>query len=121
MIERLFRHAKNLLETRPIFHCTDAAIWGHVFCSFLALKRDLLGWMEKAGIKAEWGDVLRDLRASAENVLTHEGRRLAVHSRPVGVAGKIVPVQRKRSAKEFRGRPKPLSLKNFKNKTVEDE
>ena len=92
MVEQLFRHAKNLLETRPIFHRTDAAICGHVFCSFLALvlKRDLLGRMEKAGIKAEWDDVLRDLRALAETILTHEGRRFAVRSRPVGVAGKIV-------------------------------
>ena len=91
MVEQLFRHAKNLLETRPVFHRTDAAICGHVFCSFLALvlKRDLLGRIEKAGIKAEWDDVLRDLRALAETVLTHEGRRFAVRSRPVGVAGKI--------------------------------
>ena len=91
MVERLFRHARNLLETRPIFHRTDAAICGHVFCSFLALvlKRDLLGRMEKAGIKAEWDDVLRDLRAFAETVLTHEGKRFAVRSRPVGIAGKI--------------------------------
>ena len=36
-IERLFRDAKTLRETRPIFHQTDATIRGHVFCSFLAL------------------------------------------------------------------------------------
>ena len=91
VVEQLFRHAKNLLETRPVFHRTDAAICGHVFCSFLAvvLKRDLLGRMEKAGIKAEWDDVLRDLRALSETVLTHKGRRFAARSRPVGVAGKI--------------------------------
>ena len=29
--------AKAELRTRPIFHRTDAAIRGHVFCSFLAL------------------------------------------------------------------------------------
>ena len=46
--------------------------------------------MEKAGIKAEWDDVLRDLRALAETILTYEGKRFAVRSRPVGVAGKIV-------------------------------
>ncbi len=28
---------KALLATRPIFHQTDEAIRGHVFCSFLAL------------------------------------------------------------------------------------
>ena len=46
--------------------------------------------MEKAGIKAEWDDVLRDLRALAETIPTYEGKRFAVRSRPVGVAGKII-------------------------------
>jgi transposase len=31
----LFRRAKAVLRTRPIFHSCDAAIRGHVFCSFL--------------------------------------------------------------------------------------
>ena len=29
--------AKAILRTRPIYHSSDAAIRGHVFCSFLAL------------------------------------------------------------------------------------
>ena len=37
MVEQIFRTAKSLLDTRPIFHKTDATICGHVFCSFLAL------------------------------------------------------------------------------------
>ena len=36
-VEALFRTAKATLDTRPIFHSFDAAIRGHVFCSFLAL------------------------------------------------------------------------------------
>jgi transposase len=36
-VEDLFRRAKAVLRTRPIFHSCDAAIRGHVFCSFLAL------------------------------------------------------------------------------------
>ena len=36
-MERLFRRAKPQLRTRPIYHSGDAAILGHVFCSFLAL------------------------------------------------------------------------------------
>lgn len=36
-VEQLFRSAKSLLATRPIFHKRDATIGGHVFCSFLAL------------------------------------------------------------------------------------
>ena len=37
MVEQLFRTAKSLLDTSPIFHKIDAKICGHVFCSFLAL------------------------------------------------------------------------------------
>jgi transposase len=36
-VEDLFRRAKAILRTRPIYHSSDAAIRGHVFCSFLAL------------------------------------------------------------------------------------
>lgn len=37
MVENLFRRIKAVMHTRPIFHSSDAAIRGHVFCSFLAL------------------------------------------------------------------------------------
>jgi transposase len=36
-VEQDFLAAKTLLATRPIFHRTDAAIGGHIFCTFLAL------------------------------------------------------------------------------------
>ena len=36
-VERFFRTAKGLLQTRPIFHKANATISGHIFCSFLAL------------------------------------------------------------------------------------
>src|SRR5215213_3372423 len=36
-VEDLFRTAQALMRTRPIHHSSDAAIRGHVFCSFLAL------------------------------------------------------------------------------------
>ena len=38
MVEQLFRTTKSLLDTRPIFHKTDATICGHVFCSFLSRR-----------------------------------------------------------------------------------
>jgi len=43
LVEQLFRTTKALLATRPIYHQTDTAIRGHVFCSFLALvlRKDL--------------------------------------------------------------------------------
>src|SRR5689334_23882202 len=34
-VEQGFLAAKTLLATRPIFHRTDAAIRGHIFCTFL--------------------------------------------------------------------------------------
>jgi len=37
VVEDTFKTAKALLTTRPIFHKTDAAIRGHIFCSFLAM------------------------------------------------------------------------------------
>jgi len=36
-VEQLLRQAKAVLATRPIYHSSDMAIRGHVFCSFLAL------------------------------------------------------------------------------------
>src|SRR5689334_9493039 len=36
-VEQLFRQAKAVLATRPIYHSSDMAIRGHVFCSFLPL------------------------------------------------------------------------------------
>jgi transposase len=36
-VESLLRAAMATFNTRPIFHQSDAASRGHVFCSFLAL------------------------------------------------------------------------------------
>ena len=76
MVEQLFRTAKSLLDTRPIFHKTDATICGHVFCSFLALvlRDELLRRMDNAGVSAEWGDILRDLNALTETAITYNGK-----------------------------------------------
>ena len=91
MVEQIFRTAKSLLDTRPIFHKTDATICGHVFCSFLALvlRDELLRRMDNAGVRAEWNDILRDLHALTETTMTYKGKSFVVRSNPVGVAGKI--------------------------------
>ena len=51
------------MRTRPIFHSSDAAIRGHVFCSFLALvmQKCLEDLSREAGIVPEWKTLLRDL------------------------------------------------------------
>ena len=91
MVEQVFRTAKSLLDTRPIFHKTDATICGHVFCSFLALvlRDELFRRMDNAGVSAEWDDILRDLNALSETTITYNGKSFAVRSNAVGVAGKI--------------------------------
>ena len=51
MVESIFRSAKSLLETRPIYHKVDDTIRGHVFCSFLALvlRKELETRLENQG------------------------------------------------------------------------
>ena len=63
MVEDTFRTAKSILETRPIYHKSDEAIRGHIFCSFLALvlKRELEIRMEDKGLSWEWAEILRGL------------------------------------------------------------
>jgi len=63
MVEHTFRELKSLLETRPVFHRTDEAIRGHVFCSFLALvvRNELVQRVAAVDPTVEWRDIIRDL------------------------------------------------------------
>lgn len=78
MVESIFRSAKSLLETRPIYHKVDDTIRGHVFCSFLALvlRKELETRLEKRGFKLEWADIVRDLRALQEVEVEMNGKTL---------------------------------------------
>lgn len=78
MVESIFRSAKSLLETRPIYHKVDDTIRGHVFCSFLALvlRKELETRLEKRGFKLEWADIVRDLRALQEVEVQMNGKKL---------------------------------------------
>jgi hypothetical protein len=62
-VENLFLRTKAVMRTRPIFHSSDAAIRGHVFCSFLALvmQKCLEDLSREAGGAPEWKTLLRDL------------------------------------------------------------
>lgn len=90
-VEQLFRSAKSLLETRPIFHQRDDTIRGHVFCSFLALvlRKELEDRLADHGFKFEWGDVLRDLDRLQEIELDQDGKRFCLRTPVTGVAGKL--------------------------------
>jgi hypothetical protein len=74
-VEDLFRRTKAIMRTRPIFHSSDAAIRGHVFCSFLALamQKHLHDLLREAGLVPEWKDLLRDLDRLAEVRIRHRG------------------------------------------------
>src|SRR6516164_6191459 len=62
-VEQLFRQSKAVFDTRPIFHSSDAAIRGHVFCTFLALllQKRLNDLASDAGSRVEWRTLLREL------------------------------------------------------------
>ncbi|MCK8604305.1 IS1634 family transposase [Desulfoferrobacter suflitae] len=90
-VEQVFRDAKSLLETRPVFHQRDDTIRGHVFCSFLALllKKELYRRIEAAGHSFEWSDIKQDLRALQQVVIEEEGKRLAIRTECRGTCGKV--------------------------------
>ena len=90
-VETLFRQAKATLDTRPIYHSSDAAIRGHVFCSFLALvlQKELARDCEAADIKPEWQPLLRDLDRLQVATLTKDGKSIVVRTPVTGQVGSI--------------------------------
>jgi hypothetical protein len=90
-VETLFRKAKGVLRTRPIYHASDAAIRGHVFCSFLALvlQKALYECCKAAGFTPEWGDVLRDLDRLQEVLLAKDGQQIRLRTPATGAVGPL--------------------------------
>jgi hypothetical protein len=74
-VENLFLRTKAIMRTRPIFHSSDAAIRGHVFCSFLALamQKYLDDLSREAGVTPEWKELLRDLDRLQQVRLQYRG------------------------------------------------
>ena len=74
-VENLFLRTKAIMRTRPIFHSSDAAIRGHVFCSFLALamQKYLDDLSIEAGVTPEWKELLRDLDRLQQVRLQYRG------------------------------------------------
>jgi len=75
-VEDLFRRGKALMRTRPVFHSSDAAIRGHVFCTFLALvmQKHLDDLAREAGTVPEWRVLLRDLDRLQQTRIQHNGK-----------------------------------------------
>jgi transposase len=93
-IEQLFRSAKSLLATRPIFHKCDATIRGHVFGSFLALvlRKALQDRLAAAGLVPEWAEVLRDIDRLQEVEVEQDGKRFVLRTPVTGSAGKLFQI-----------------------------
>src|SRR5215211_7831805 len=95
-VEQLFRTAKALMRMRPISYSSDAAIRGHVFCSFLALilRKELDEHCRAAGFRPEWGDVLRDLDHLQEVAISKDGRQITLRTPATGVIGPLFKAAR---------------------------
>jgi len=84
-VEQGFLAAKTLLATRPIFHRTDAAIRGHIFCTFLALvlRKELMDRLEARHLALpEWQQVVDDLIDLSEVEVEQDGRRALLRTAP---------------------------------------
>jgi hypothetical protein len=90
-VELLIRQVKAVLATRPIYHSSDMAIRGHVFCSFLALvlAKELEDRLAAQGAAAEFDDIRRDLDRLQEIELEQDGKRLMLRTPTTGAAGKM--------------------------------
>jgi Transposase DDE domain len=125
-VENLFLRTKAVMRTRPIFHSSDAAIRGHVFCSFLALtmQKCLEDLSRQARVIPEWKTLLRDLDRLQQVRIRHRDNDWLVRtdvSKPVADlfrhahialpprAKQMAPPKRvtlTKSARQRRGRPR---------------
>ena len=84
-VEDTFKTTKALLTTRPIFHKTDAAIRGHIFCSFLAvlLRKELFDRLAaRRHGNLEWRHIVDDLDELSEIEVEQDGRRALLRTAP---------------------------------------
>ncbi len=90
-VESLFRAAKASFDTRPIFHQSDAAIRGHVFCSFLALvlAKELTRLCEAKGLKPEWQPLLNDLDRLQQATIEKDGKAITTRTHVTGQVGNV--------------------------------
>jgi hypothetical protein len=91
-VEQSFLAAKTLLATRPIFHRTDAAIRGHIFCSFLALvlRKELMDRFTARHLALpEWRSIIDDLADLSEIEVEQDGRRALLRTAPGPAIGPL--------------------------------
>jgi hypothetical protein len=92
MVEDIFRSAKSLLATRPIFHKYDETIRGHIFCSFLALvmRKELEDRLAADGHRLEWADIVHDLERLSETEVEQDAKRYILRNTAPGCAGIVL-------------------------------
>lgn len=90
-VESLFRAAKASFDTRPIFHQSDAAIRGHVFCSFLALvlAKELTRLCEAKDLTPEWQPLLNDLDRLQQATIEKDGKTITTRTHVTGQVGNV--------------------------------
>ncbi len=90
-VETLFRKTKSVLRTRPIYHSSDAAIRGHVFCSFFALvlQKEFDSLCRAKAIEVEWADLIRDLDRLQEATIEKDGKRITTRTQVAGQVGLV--------------------------------
>jgi hypothetical protein len=112
VVEQVFRSEKALLATRPIYHQTDAAICGHVFCSFLALvlRKDLEERLAAARLKPEWRELLADLDRLQEIEAEQDGKHFILRTPVTGVVGKAFQAVGVALPPNIRDAPAPVAV-----------
>ena len=84
-VEQSFLASKALLATRPGFHRTDAAIRGHIFCTFLALvlRKELLDRLAaRIATLPQWQYIIDDLADLSTVEVDQDGRRALLRTAP---------------------------------------
>ena len=97
MVEQIFRSAKSLFATRPMFHKLDETIRGHVSCSFLALvlKKALEDRIADLGKPGSWPEMLADLDSLTETEVEQDNKCFLLRSAPPPAAS-LRPARRRR-------------------------
>ena len=110
-VERAFRHLKDVVDMRPIYHQTDERVQGHVFVAALAflLHRALEKKLKAAGMDLSATEALQALRTVrvvdlelddglTRRTVTHATGRAAAVLSAMGVTRLDPPVASKASA-----------------------
>ena len=108
-VENLFFRTKTVMRTRPIFHSSDAAIRGHVSCSFLALtmQKRLDDLLREDSAAPEWKRLLRDLDRLQQVHIRHRGADWLARTDAAPSDHQPVPARSHRAAATRPGEPSP--------------